>query len=63
MPDRNGQPPEQPTPVAEDANASAAQILERAAQDRAAALAAARAKEAQGGTGTRTGVLPGGYRR
>lgn len=63
MPDRNGQPPGRPTPVDEDANASAAQLLERAAQDRAAALAAARKKEAQGGTGARNGVLPGGGSR
>jgi hypothetical protein len=49
-----------PTPVAEDATASAPELLARAAQDLAAAQAAAEAKQAQGGPGTREGVLPSG---
>lgn len=51
---------QQPTPVANDANATAAELHARAAQDLAATQAAARAKQAQGGTGTRQGILPGG---
>jgi hypothetical protein len=54
---------DQPTPVVNDANATAAQLHARAAADLAAAQAAARAKQKQGGTGVRQGVLPGGYRR
>ncbi|MDX3637827.1 hypothetical protein PV728_48175 [Streptomyces europaeiscabiei] len=51
-----------PTPVTEDPNATAAQLLARAAADLAATQAAAAAKAAQGGAGTRQGVLPGGVR-
>jgi hypothetical protein len=51
-----------PTPVTEDQNATAQQLLARAATDLAAAQAAAQAKAAQGGTGTRQGVLPGNVR-
>ena len=53
---------EQPTPVAEDATATAQQLLARAAQDLAATRDAAAKKAAQGGTGARQGVLPGGGR-
>jgi len=48
-----------PTPVTADANATAAELLARAAQDLAAAQAAAAQKEAQGAS-VRQGVLPGG---
>lgn len=47
------------TPVTADANANAAQLLARAAQDLAAAQAAARQKQEQG-AGMRGGILPGG---
>lgn len=50
---------EQPTPVAEDAHATPAQLLTRAADDYAQAQAAARAKQEQGGPGDRQGVLHG----
>ncbi|MBQ0827688.1 hypothetical protein [Streptomyces tagetis] len=50
------------TPVDQDANATAAQLQQRAAADRAAAQAAAAAKAAKGGTGIREGILPGGPR-
>ena len=53
---------EQPTPVAEDLNATPAQLLARAAQDYTHANTVAEAHEAQGGTGQREGVLPGSYR-
>lgn len=53
---------QQPVPVTEDANASATQLLARAAQDLAAARTADAAKKAQGGNGARQGVLPGGGR-
>lgn len=51
----------QSTPVTADANATAAQLLARAAQDLAATQAAAAQKQAQG-DGVRQGVLPGGAR-
>lgn len=51
---------QQPTPVTDDAHATTTQLQQRAAQDRAAQQAAAKAKQAQGGTGTRQGILPGG---
>ncbi|MFD1274888.1 hypothetical protein [Streptomyces kaempferi] len=47
------------TPVDEDAHATPAQLLARAAQDLTAEQAAARKKEEQGSTGNREGVLPG----
>lgn len=47
------------TPVADDATATAAEVLTRAQADYAAAQAAAHAKQEQGGTGVRQGVLPG----
>ncbi|WP_330236134.1 hypothetical protein [Streptomyces sp. NBC_00566] len=50
------------TPVHEDANATTAQLQQRAAADLAAARAAAEAKQEQGGTGNRQGILPGGAR-
>lgn len=46
------------TPVADDATATAAQLQARAAADYAAQQAATLAKQEQGGTGTRHGVLP-----
>jgi hypothetical protein len=49
-------------PVDTDPQADAQELLRRAAQDLAAAQAAAQAKQAQGGTGTRQGVLPDGGR-
>lgn len=51
-----------PTPVTADANASAPQLLARAAQDLAAARDAA-AKKQQQGAGQRQGILPGGGTR
>ncbi|MET7457689.1 hypothetical protein ABZT03_38740 [Streptomyces sp. NPDC005574] len=54
---------QQPTPVADDLHATAAQLLARAAQDRAAAQTAARTKQAAGGTEIRQGILPGGGTR
>ncbi|MFE6354358.1 hypothetical protein ACFVOO_16170 [Streptomyces rochei] len=48
------------TPVTDDASATAAELIARAAADRAAAQAAAAAKAAEGGTGIRDGILPGG---
>jgi hypothetical protein len=60
MPDRNGHPQSGPTPVADDATASAPELLARAAQDLAATQAATKAKQQQGGPGTREGVLPAG---
>ncbi|NEE12009.1 hypothetical protein G3M58_36825 [Streptomyces sp. SID7499] len=50
------------TPVHEDSNATVAQLQQRAAADLAATRAATKAKQQQGGTGTRQGVLPGGQR-
>lgn len=50
---------EQTTPVADDAHATPAQLLTRAANDYAQAQAAARAKQEQGGPGRREGVLHG----
>ena len=53
---------EQPTtPVTADANVSAADLLARAAQDLANAVAARIEREAQG-AGQRQGILPGGDR-
>jgi hypothetical protein len=46
--------------VTDDATASAPELLARAAQDRATQQAAAKAKQQQGGPGTREGVLPAG---
>ena len=57
------QPATQPTPVADDLHATAPQLLARAAVDYAQAQAAARAKQEQGGTGERQGVLLGGGTR
>lgn len=54
---------EQPTPVAEDLHATTAQLQQRAATDYAQAQAAAQAKAAEGGPGTRQGILPGGGQR
>ena len=51
---------EPPTPVADDATASAPELLARAAQDLAAQQAATAKKQQQGGPGTREGVLPSG---
>lgn len=45
-------------PVATDPQANAQELLARAAQDLANTQAAAAAKAAQGGTGTRQGILP-----
>ncbi|NUS79176.1 MAG: hypothetical protein HOV70_23660 [Streptomyces sp.] len=50
----------EPTPVDQDATASVAELHQRAAADYAHAKAAAQAKAAEGGTGVRQGVLPGG---
>lgn len=50
------------TPVTDDANATTAELIARAAADRAAAQAAAAAKAAEGGDGIRDGILPGGGR-
>lgn len=51
-----------PTPVADDAQATAAELQARAAADYTAQHAATQAHQAQGGTGVRQGVLPGGGR-
>lgn len=51
------------TPVTDDAQATAAQLQARAAADLATQQAATRAKQNQGGTGTRQGILPGGTHR
>jgi hypothetical protein len=50
----------EPTPVADDMQATAAELLARAAQDYTHANTGAQVHEAQGGTGVREGVLPGG---
>lgn len=50
----------QTIPVADDATANPAQLLDRAATDYAVAQAAARTRAEQGGPGRRQGVLPGG---
>ena len=47
-------------PVDTDQHATAAELLARSAQDYADATTVAEAHEAQGGTGVREGVLPGG---
>lgn len=52
----------QTTPVVDDATATAAQLQARAAADLAAQQAATRAKQEQGGTGVRQGVLSSGTR-
>lgn len=57
------QPPEQPTPVADDIHATAPQLLARAAADYAHTQAAARSKQEQGGTGVRQGILTAGGTR
>jgi hypothetical protein len=54
------QPGEQPTPVTEDLDATPAELLARAADDYTDATTVTDAIEAQGGTGEREGVLPGG---
>lgn len=51
---------EQPTPVTEDLDATPAELLARAAVDYTDATTVTEAIEAQGGTGEREGVLPGG---
>jgi len=53
---------EHPNPAVTDQGATSAQLLARAANDYAAAQAAARAKQEQGGTEQRDGILPGGHR-
>jgi len=60
MPNRTDHAPEQPTPVVDDAHASAPQLLARTAQDLANATTARLQQEQQGGTGIREGILPGG---
>ncbi|MEV7140744.1 hypothetical protein [Streptomyces tauricus] len=51
---------EQPiTPVDLDANATVEELLARAAQDLTNAVTARIEREAQGGAGTREGLLPG----
>ncbi len=50
---------QQPTPVANDANATAEQLLDRAAQDLSAAVAARIQRQTQGCTEVREGVLHG----
>jgi hypothetical protein len=52
----------EPTPVADDAHATAAELLARAARDYSNTQAATQARQAQGGQETREGVLPGGGR-
>ena len=51
----------QTTPVTADANATVDELLARAAQDLANAVAARIEREAQG-AGQRQGILPGGAR-
>lgn len=53
---------EQPTPVAEDLHATAPELLARAHADYSQGQAASSEHQAQGGTGERQGVLPGGTR-
>jgi len=53
----------EPTPVTEDADASSAQLLARAHTDYEQTNTTAQAHEAQGGTGIRGGILPGGGQR
>lgn len=48
----------EPTPVDLDVHAIAPELLARAHTDYAAQQAAARAKQEQGGTGERHGILP-----
>jgi hypothetical protein len=48
------------TPVADDLHATAPDLLTRAAADYTDATTVTHAIEAQGGTGEREGVLPGG---
>lgn len=47
-------------PVDTDPQADAQELLRRAAQDLATQQAATKAKQQQGGPGTREGVLPAG---
>jgi hypothetical protein len=49
--------------VADDVHATAPQLLARAAVDYARQQAATRAKQDQGGTGVRQGILPAGVNR
>ncbi|MFC8515506.1 hypothetical protein [Streptomyces sp. NPDC057257] len=51
---------DQPTPVADDAHATVDQLLARATQDLGSAVTARIEREAQGGSGIREGILPGG---
>ncbi|MFE6634692.1 hypothetical protein ACFVFT_14855 [Streptomyces tendae] len=55
----HSQPQPSPTPVTHDANATAAELQQRAAADLAATKAAAQTKAATDGTEVREGVLPG----
>lgn len=50
----------EPIPVDLDAHATPAELIARAAQDYTHATTVAEAHDAQGGTGEREGVLPGG---
>ena len=50
----------QPTDVADDAHATPAQLLARAAADYEHHNSTAQIHEAQGGNGERQGILPGG---
>jgi hypothetical protein len=59
MPNRTDQGTQQPTPVADDLYATAPQLLARAAVDYVTAQAAAQTRDAQGGPGTRQGILHG----
>ncbi len=60
MPNRTDQSPPPPIPVADDANATPAQLLNHAAIDYANAQAVTREHQTQGGTGVREGLLLGG---
>ena len=53
MPNRTDQSPPPPIPVADDANATPAQLLNHAAIDYANAQAVTREHQTQGGTGVR----------
>lgn len=52
----------QTTDVVEDAHATPAQLIARAAADYEHANTTAQIHQAQGGTGERQGILPGGGR-
>ncbi|MCI3271414.1 hypothetical protein [Streptomyces cylindrosporus] len=60
MPERIHRPPDQPSPVVEDAHATAPQLLARAHVDYQHSQYATQEHQAQGGAGVREGVLPGG---